>query len=105
MEKLTIGPDGKLTISSEIIRKHGLHPGDELALVDSPDGLLVYTGGVDKRTLAWWSSLADDERQMAAAEARSYWGLSEEEQDRLWSDRTDTLEAEEDPDDADATSR
>ena len=104
MEKLTIGPDGRLTIPSEIIRKHGLHPGDELALVDSADGLLVYTGGVDPKTLAWWNSLTDDEKSASAAEARRYLALSEEERDRLWSGGVDA-EAEEDNDEPDATRR
>jgi len=83
MEKLKIEPDGRLTIPSEIIRKHGLHPGDELVLVDSADGLLVYTRGVDPKTLSWWDSLTDAETLTSAAEARRYPALSEEQRDSL----------------------
>src|SRR5262245_51903627 len=103
MEKLKIEPDGRLTIPSEIIRKHGLHPRDELALVDSADGLLIYTGGVNPKTMAWWSSLTDDERLTSAAEARRYQALSEEQRDRLWAGGADA-EAEESHDEPGATS-
>jgi hypothetical protein len=55
MEKLTVDADGKIIIPPEVIQKRGLHPGDELTLVESAEGLLVYQGGVDDKTLAWWN--------------------------------------------------
>ncbi len=42
MQRLTVDADGKITIPSELVEKRGLHPGDELALVESAEGLLVY---------------------------------------------------------------
>lgn len=105
MEKLTIGRDGRLIIPSEIIKKRGLRPGDELELVESADGLLVYTGGVDQQTLSWWMGLSECERLEAAAEARRYRDLTDEGQDRLWSERADAQEPEEDDDDPDAPTR
>jgi hypothetical protein len=47
MEKLTVDADGKIIIQPEVIQKRGLHPGDELTLIESAEGLLVYHGGVD----------------------------------------------------------
>ena len=41
MQKLTVDVDGKITIPADLVDKHGLRPGDELALVESPGGLLV----------------------------------------------------------------
>jgi AbrB family looped-hinge helix DNA binding protein len=47
-EKLTVDADGKIVIPPEVIQKRGLHPGDELTLIESAEGLLVYHGGVDE---------------------------------------------------------
>jgi bifunctional DNA-binding transcriptional regulator/antitoxin component of YhaV-PrlF toxin-antitoxin module len=41
MQKLTVDVDGKIRIPADLVDKHGLRPGDELALVESPGGLLV----------------------------------------------------------------
>ncbi len=101
MEKLIVDPDGKLTIPQEIIKKRGLRPGDELTLIESADGLLVYQGGVDPKSQTWWSSLSDEERRLARAEARRYEDLSEEEQDRLWDEGAESLEAEAEEDEID----
>ena len=62
MEKLTVDAEGKVVIPSEVIQKRGLHPGDELTLVESVEGLLVYQGGVDEKTLAWWNRLNNTQR-------------------------------------------
>ena len=61
MTKLVVDADGKITIPPEVIRKRGLRPGDELALVEAAEGLLVYQGGVDTQTLAWWRNLSTDD--------------------------------------------
>ena len=55
MEKLTVDAEGRIIIPSEVIQKRGLRPGDELTLVESDDGFLVYQGGVDAKTSAWWN--------------------------------------------------
>lgn len=94
MEKLTVDPDGTITIPPEIIEKRGLRPGDELALIESAEGLLVYQGGLDEKTLEWWSRLDDQERELATAEAGRYESLSEEERDAIWSEGADSIEAE-----------
>jgi bifunctional DNA-binding transcriptional regulator/antitoxin component of YhaV-PrlF toxin-antitoxin module len=65
MEKLTIDAEGKIVIPSEVIHKRGLHPDDELTLVESVEGLLVYQGGIDEKTLAWWNRLDDRQRLLA----------------------------------------
>ena len=42
MEKLTVDAEGRIIIPSEVIYKRGLRPGDELTLIESAEGLLVY---------------------------------------------------------------
>jgi bifunctional DNA-binding transcriptional regulator/antitoxin component of YhaV-PrlF toxin-antitoxin module len=94
MEKLTVDADGKITIPPEVIQKRGLHPGDELSLVESAEGLLVYQGGVDEKTSAWWNSLDQEKRLLAGDEARCYEKLSEQERDSIWNEEPDSIEAE-----------
>jgi bifunctional DNA-binding transcriptional regulator/antitoxin component of YhaV-PrlF toxin-antitoxin module len=94
MTKLVVDAEGKVTIPPEVIRKRGLRPGDELALVESAEGLLVYQGGVDPKTLAWWHSLSAAEKQLAEVEARRYENLSDAEQATLWNEGTEAIEAE-----------
>ncbi|HZS44100.1 MAG TPA: AbrB/MazE/SpoVT family DNA-binding domain-containing protein [Blastocatellia bacterium] len=101
MEKLIVDTDGKLTIPPEIIKKRGLQPGDELSLIESDEGLLVYQGGVDEKTRSWWNSLTQDQRQMAELEARRYESLSEEEKNRMWSDDVESTETETEGDEID----
>lgn len=101
MEKLTVDSDGKITIPPEVIQKRGLHPGDELTLVESAEGLLVYQGGVDEKTLAWWSALNDRQRRLAEEDARRYDSLSEQEQDSIWNEETDSIETEAESDEFD----
>ena len=101
MEKLTVDSDGKITIPPEVIQKRGLHPGDELTLVESAEGLLVYQGGVDEKTFAWWSALNDRQRRLAEEDARRYDSLSEQEQDSIWNEETDSIETEAESDEFD----
>jgi len=101
MEKLTVDADGKITIPREVIQKRGLHPGDELALVEAAEGLLVYQGGVDEKTSQWWTSLDEEQRLLAEAEARHYESLSEEERDSIWNEDADSIEAEAESDEID----
>ena len=65
MEKLTVDAEGRIIIPSEVIQKRGLRPGDELTLVESDEGLLVYQGGVDAKT-----SVEQTRRQAALARRR-----------------------------------
>ncbi|MDH3605320.1 MAG: AbrB/MazE/SpoVT family DNA-binding domain-containing protein, partial [Candidatus Tectomicrobia bacterium] len=79
------------TIPREVLRKCGVRPGDELTLVEAAEGLLVYQGGVDAKTRAWWEALSSEEKQQAAVEARAYEQLSEAEQDTLWNEGAGAL--------------
>ncbi|HYN24328.1 MAG TPA: AbrB/MazE/SpoVT family DNA-binding domain-containing protein [Pyrinomonadaceae bacterium] len=94
MEKLTVDPDGKITIPPEITERRGLRPGDELSLVESAEGLLVYHGGLDEKTLQWWSRLDDQQRRLATTEAGHYESLSEDEKDAIWNEGADSIEVE-----------
>lgn len=51
MEILIVDAEGKVTIPQGIIRKRGLRPGDELAVVEAAEGLLLYQGGMDAETM------------------------------------------------------
>ena len=101
MEKLTVDADGKITIPPEVIQKRGLHPGDELRLVEAAEGLLVYQGGVDEKTSAWWNSLDAEQRLLAEDEARRYESLSEQQRDAIWNEEADSIEAEAESDEID----
>jgi bifunctional DNA-binding transcriptional regulator/antitoxin component of YhaV-PrlF toxin-antitoxin module len=101
MEKLTVDADGKIIIPPEVIQKRGLHPGDELTLVESAEGLLVYQGGVDEKTLAWWTMLDDGQRLRAEDDARRYESLSEQEQDAIWNKEADSIDIEAESDEFD----
>lgn len=92
MEKLVVDAEGKVTIPPHILEKRGLHPGDELTLVEAAEGLFVYQHGVDPLTARWWNSLSEDERRQAQTEARRYQGLSEEERDGIWSEGPESIE-------------
>ena len=93
METLIVDAEGKITIPSAVLQKRGLQPGDAVALVESAEGLLVYQGGIDPKTLAWWQTLSDEERHLAEAEARRYEALSDAERDALWNEGAETLDA------------
>src|SRR5438045_8749331 len=94
MEKLIVDADGKITIPPEVIKKRGLHPGDELSLVESAEGLLVYQGGVDEKTSAWWNSLDDGQRLLAETEASRYEGIGDGERDTIWDEENESREHE-----------
>jgi len=103
MEKLTVDADGKIIIPPEVIQKRGLHPGDELTLIESAEGLLVYQGGVDEKTSAWWEGLDDSQRLLAEDDARRYESLSEQERDSIWNEEKDSIEIEAESDELDVT--
>jgi bifunctional DNA-binding transcriptional regulator/antitoxin component of YhaV-PrlF toxin-antitoxin module len=93
METLLVDAEGKITIPAEVLQKRGLRPDDAVALVESAEGLLVYQGGIDPQTHAWWHALSDKDKQCAAVEARHYEALSDAERDALWNEGAETLEA------------
>lgn len=101
MEKLTVDADGKITIPPEVIQKRGLHPGDELSLVEAAEGLLVYQGGVDEKTSEWWTSLDEGQRLLAEQEASRYESLNEKERDSIWNEEAESIEAEAESDEID----
>ncbi|MGH9838011.1 MAG: AbrB/MazE/SpoVT family DNA-binding domain-containing protein [Blastocatellia bacterium] len=105
METLIIDADGKVTIPPEILHKRGLRPGDELALVEAAEGLLVYQGGADAETMDWWNSLNEEERQLAREEARRYEALSEEERDALWQEEIISIEEDAEGDEIELPTR
>jgi bifunctional DNA-binding transcriptional regulator/antitoxin component of YhaV-PrlF toxin-antitoxin module len=98
METLIVDAEGKVTIPPAVLHKRGLRPGDAVALVESAEGLLVYQGGVDAQTRAWWQGLSVEEQQRATAEARCYEALSDADRDALWNEPAETLDAAEDDD-------
>src|ERR1041385_1456254 len=101
MEKLTVDADGKIIIPPEVIQKRSLHPGDELTLVESAEGLLVYQGGVDDKTLAWWNRLDDRQRLLAEDDAQRYENLNEQERDAIWKEEAESIEIEAESDELD----
>lgn len=94
MERLIVDAEGKVVIPHEVIHKRGLRPGDVLTLVEAEEGMLVYQGGTDPETLAWWNSLSEDARQQAKAEARRYEAVSEAERDAMWNEDAESLEVD-----------
>ena len=94
METLIVDAEGKVTIPPEVLHKRGLRPGDAVALIESAEGFLVYQGGVDAQTRAWWHALSDEGQQHAVAEARRYEALSEAECDALWQEGAESLEVD-----------
>jgi len=92
LETLIVDAEGKIIIPPAVLQKRGLQPGDAVALVEAAEGLLVYQGGIDPKTLAWWQTLSDEERRLAEAEARRYAALSDAERDALWNEGAETLD-------------
>ena len=105
MEKLTVDAEGRIIIPSEVIQKSGLRPGDELTLVESGEGLLVYQGGVDAKTSAWWNRLDDRQRLLAEDYALRDENLSEHEQDASWNQKAESIEIEAESDELDLSNQ
>lgn len=95
MERLMVDAEGKIVIPPEITQKHGLHPGDEISLVETANGLLVRVDDVEAWAWAqsWWKSLTDEEKREARQEAEAYEALSEEERDAVWNQFPESIEA------------
>jgi AbrB family looped-hinge helix DNA binding protein len=101
MEKLTVDAEGRIIIPSEVIQKRGLRRGDELTLIQSDEGLLVYQGGVDAKTSAWWNRLDDRQCLLAQDDALCYENLSEHERDVVWNLEAESSEIEAESDELD----
>lgn len=84
MEKLVVDEEGKLTIPRQVLEKRGLHPGDEILLIEAAEGWLIYPRRVDPAAARWLDKLSEQDRQQALAEAQAYDNLSEEEKDVFW---------------------
>lgn len=67
-------------------------PGDELTLVESDEGLLVYQHGLSPPTARRWSVLSEGERRQAQAEAERYESLCEKGRDRIWDEGAESIE-------------
>ena len=100
-KKLTVDADGKIVIPPEVIQKRGLHPGDELTLIESAEGLLVYHGGVDGNISAWWNRLDEGQRLLAQDDALREENLSEHERDVIWNQEAVSIEIEAESDELD----
>src|SRR5215213_16609 len=105
MEKLTVDAEGRILIPSEVIQKRGLRPGDELTLVESDEGLLVYQGGVDVKTSAWWNRLDDRQRLLAEDDALGYENLGEHDRDVIWNQEAESGEIEAESDELDLSNQ
>lgn len=101
MEILTVDTEGGLFIPPEVANTLGLSPGDSVVIVKTAGGMLIRVKGVDSKTLDWWNSLSEEDRQIAHEEAQKYEALSEEERDAIWNEFDDSIEAEAEGDEID----
>jgi len=97
MEKLIVDAECRIVISSDISSKFGIHPGDRLMLVQTPEGLLV-CNEAQAFLEEWWHSLGEEDKIEARKEADWYESLSENERDTLWNTESEELEEEDDED-------
>lgn len=105
MEMLVVDVEGGVFIPPDNIRKLGFNPGDQIALVQTTDSLIVCNEGVALLE-EWWNSLSDEDKIEARKEADWYESLSEEERDAIWNADSEELERwlegnDEDEDDKD----
>jgi bifunctional DNA-binding transcriptional regulator/antitoxin component of YhaV-PrlF toxin-antitoxin module len=105
MERLIVDSEGKVIIPPEVIHKRGLRPGDVLTLVEAEEGMLVYQGGADPETQAWWNSLSQEAQHRAKVEARRYEALSEEEREAMWNEGAESLEVDAEGDEIELPAR
>ena len=105
METLVVDTEGRIIIPSEIALKRGLHPGDQIAVLETDEGLLVrppaplpiHIDDPEVRSWAenWWNSMTEEEKIEARKEAEEYEALSEEERDALWQEEPVSIEEDE----------
>jgi bifunctional DNA-binding transcriptional regulator/antitoxin component of YhaV-PrlF toxin-antitoxin module len=83
MERLTVDTEGKVVIPPEVVSRFGLHPGNETALVQTPESLIICDEALAEME-EWWNSLTEEEKIEAREEADWYESLSEAEKDAIW---------------------
>lgn len=91
MERIVIEATGKITIPPDLLRRRGLHPGDELTLLETGRGLLVCHDGLALLD-EWWTSLTEEEKVDARREAAAYNDLSDEERDAIWNEGSEEFD-------------
>ncbi|MGH9838982.1 MAG: AbrB/MazE/SpoVT family DNA-binding domain-containing protein [Blastocatellia bacterium] len=91
MEELVVDAQGQVVISPDISRKFGLHPGERLTLVQTPEGVLI-CDEAQAFLEEWWHSLSEEDKIEARKEADWYESLSEEERDAMWNAGSEELE-------------
>lgn len=105
MELLTVDSEGRVVIPAELIKKHGLLPGDQFSVESMLNGLLLRIEDAEAYAWAreWWDGLSEEDKREARKEAEWYESLSEEERDAIWNDGNEELEKwlEEDDEDED----
>lgn len=107
METLVVDTEGRIVIPPEIAQKYGLRPGDEIALVERPEGLLVrpplQINDPEVRAWAekWWNNMTEEEQREARKEAEWYESLTEAERDALWNQFPESIEEDEEEDEGD----
>ena len=103
METLVVDTEGRIVIPPEIAHKRGLRPGDQIALLETEEGLLVRPENAEAR--AWlkdcWNGLTEEEKIEARKEAEKYEALSEEERDAIWNQFPVSIEEEDEGDEID----
>ena len=98
MERLVIDTEGRIAIPPEILQRRGLHPGDELTVLETGRGLLVCQDGLALLD-DWWESLTEEEKVESRQEADAYEALSEEARDAIWNEGSEEFDRWFDADD------
>jgi AbrB family looped-hinge helix DNA binding protein len=103
MELLFVDTEGKVVIPPEIMRKRGFRPGDQIAVLETEEGLLVRPEHAEARAWLedWWNGLTEEEKFEARKEAEEYEALSEEERDAIWNQFPVSIEEEDEGDEID----
>lgn len=91
MQKLIVNEQGQLVIPAEAVRQLGFRPGEQAALVQTHQGLLLCSAGIAAFE-EWWQTLSNEEKQEARSEAAEYESLSEAEKDAFWNQGNEELE-------------
>jgi AbrB family looped-hinge helix DNA binding protein len=104
-ETLVVDAEGRIVIPSGLTLKHGLRPGDHIAILETDEGLLVRPEHAEAKAWLenWWNGLTENEKIAARKEAEEYWALSEEERDAIWNQFPVSIEEEDEGDEIDIT--
>ncbi|MEK7830093.1 MAG: AbrB/MazE/SpoVT family DNA-binding domain-containing protein [Acidobacteriota bacterium] len=102
---LVVDAEGRIVIPSGITLKRGLHPGDQIAILETDEGLLVRPEHAEAKAWLdnWWNGMTDEEKIEARKEAEEYEALSEEERDAIWDQFPVSIEEEDEGDEIDIT--